>query len=389
MSKEIVLSSSTVDDISQGISSVDISNNNNGGTCGMSTGEEDTTSEKKFTSYDQKLDNVKTNDNKVDASGTDVELSLCANCGKEGASNICNKCQMAKYCNAACKKRHRHKHKKDCEEHLKHLAELHEEENKRAEELHDIELFKQTPTIDNDCPICFLRMPILTSGRRYKSCCGKVICNGCIHAPVYDDQGKAMKKSCPFCRAPRPETDEKYMEQLMKRVDAGDAINQLGCYYSQGMYGLPQDHTKALELWKQAAELGCFTAYASIGAAYHGRGVEMDKKKYDRGVEIDKKKAKYYWELGAMRGCTGSRLALGFIEKNSGNMGRAMKHFLIAAESGHYGSLKEIKQLYSNGHTTKDIYSTALRSYQKYLSEVKSIQRDEDAAAKEDYKYIE
>ena len=69
---------------------------------------------------------------------TDISLSICANCGKEGASNTCNKCKLVKYCNAACKKRHRHKHKKDCEEHLKQLAKLQEEENKRAAELHDI-----------------------------------------------------------------------------------------------------------------------------------------------------------------------------------------------------------------------------------------------------------
>jgi hypothetical protein len=36
------------------------------------------------------------------------DMSTCANCGKEGNSvdmNICNKCKMVKYCNAACKKR--------------------------------------------------------------------------------------------------------------------------------------------------------------------------------------------------------------------------------------------------------------------------------------------
>jgi len=38
--------------------------------------------------------------------------SVCANCGKEGSSdeinNTCNKCKQVKYCNAACKKKHRH-----------------------------------------------------------------------------------------------------------------------------------------------------------------------------------------------------------------------------------------------------------------------------------------
>ena len=44
--------------------------------------------------------------------------STCSNCGKKGddINNICNKCKHVKYCNATCKKKHRHKHKKDCEE---------------------------------------------------------------------------------------------------------------------------------------------------------------------------------------------------------------------------------------------------------------------------------
>ena len=60
------------------------------------------------------------------------DISICANCGKEGSdiNNICNKCKQVKYCNAACKKKHRHKHKKDCEECIRHAA-------KRAAELHD------------------------------------------------------------------------------------------------------------------------------------------------------------------------------------------------------------------------------------------------------------
>ena len=47
------------------------------------------------------LHNMSTDDNDV--------LSVCANCGKEGndVSNVCNKCKQVKYCNAACKKKHR------------------------------------------------------------------------------------------------------------------------------------------------------------------------------------------------------------------------------------------------------------------------------------------
>ena len=77
-----------------------------------------------------------------------VVVSLCTNCGKEGSgvNNICNKCKQVKYCNAACKKKHRHKHKKQCEEHVRlateHAAKLRVEELRLAAEKHDEELFK-------------------------------------------------------------------------------------------------------------------------------------------------------------------------------------------------------------------------------------------------------
>ena len=94
-------------------------------------------------------------------------LKVCDNCGKEGTHlNKCNKCKAATYCNASCKKKHRSKHKKECE---RRVAELHEEElerGRREAELHDEKLFKQPP-LKEDCPICMLSLPPLGSG--YKS----------------------------------------------------------------------------------------------------------------------------------------------------------------------------------------------------------------------------
>lgn len=172
---------------------------------------------------------------------------ICANCGKEGdeINNVCNKCKQVKYCNAACKKKHRHKHKKDCEEHLRTAAE-------HAAQLHDIELFKQPPPKE-DCPICFQQLPSMDSGRIYMSCCGKEICSGCLCAPVYDNQGNAVdNQKCAFCRTPFPYSDEEGIERGTKRVDAQATFN-LGCDYLDGTDGYPQDYKKALELFHRAA----------------------------------------------------------------------------------------------------------------------------------------
>ena len=110
--------------------------------------------------------------------GSDIDAKdICANCGKDGASNVCNKCKLVKYCNAICKKKHKKKHKKECEEYVRHAAKKHEEEVRRAAELHDKELFKEPPLQEEECPICLVRLPMLSKGKKYKACCGKVVCS--------------------------------------------------------------------------------------------------------------------------------------------------------------------------------------------------------------------
>jgi hypothetical protein len=89
-----------------------------------------------------------------------------------------------------------------------------------------------------------------------------------------------------------------------------------------------------------------------------------------------------------MNGSTNARYNLGIHEEKDGNLDRALKHHMIAIGCGDNDSLEQIKELYTNGqHAAKDDYMLALRSYQEYLSEIKSKQRDEAAAAHEDYRY--
>jgi len=315
------------------------------------------------------LQQMSTDDNKG--------VSICANCGKEDSSdnmNTCNKCTMVKYCNAACKKKHRSKHKKDCEEHIRLAAE-------RAAKLHDEKLFKQPPPQYSDCPICFLRLPYLGTGSIYMICCGKTICSGCFNAPLYDNQGNEVdNEKCPFCRTPWPTTDEVIINRLKKRIEAGDAraIYNIGVFYRDGKNGYPVDHTKALEFFHRAGELGHAISYACIGYEYD---------EFNRGVGVDKKKATHYYELAAMGGEVVARYNLGTDEGRAGNWDRALKHHMNAIRGGYSDSLNKIKKLYADGHATKEDYTKALQSYQSYLGEIKSKQRDEAAAAREDYRY--
>ena len=302
------------------------------------------------------------------------DVGICANCGKEGddINNICNKCKQVNYCNAACKKKHKQKHKKQCEEFVRLAAE-------QAAEKHDDELFRQPPPAE-DCPICFIRIPTLHTGSTYFSCCGKTMCSGCAYAPVYDDQGNEVaEEKCPFCRTPAPNTDDEAIKRYKKRVELDDplAIFNLGIYYRDGTNGFSQDHAKALELYHRAGDLGYAQANSSIGYAYD----------YGQGVKVDKKKAKHYCELAAMKGDEVARHNLGNFEWKAGNMKRALNHFMIAVRSGEGDSMKQIKKMYTDGHATKKDYTKALQLYQTYLSEIKSVQRDEAAVFDEEYQY--
>ena len=198
---------------------------------------------------------------------------------------------------------------------------------------------------------------------------------------VYAVQIRDEEALCPFCRIPSAMSREENINRLQKRVKVDDAhaINHLGDFYYDGSYGFPQDYAKALELWHRAAELGCAKSIANIGRIYY----------LGRSVEVDTKKALQYWEDAAIRGNTNARHMLSYVEQKAGNMDRAIKHHMIAVRGGDNSSLAIIQELYSGGQATRDEYTKALRSYQKYLDEVKSSQRDEAATANEKYKYIE
>jgi len=230
----------------------------------------------------------------------------------------------------------------------------------------DEDLFKLPPL--EDCPICFLRMPSLYSGQKYKTCCGKMICSGCIIANAKMDLDKQL---CPFCRTPNSISNKEMTDRLKNRVKMNDAIAMfnVGCHYADGLY-CPQNRVKAIELWQRAGDLGCSRSYYNIGNAY------LD----GRGVQRDMKKAVRYWELAAMGGNTVARANLGIFEENEGDMERALKHYMIAVGSGCNVSLDTIKELFTEGHATKEDYGTALQSYQSYLDEIRSDQRDEAAA---------
>ena len=339
------------------------SNTNNDNGNGQQGGEM-MTSKKECTPCDQfTVDNITEGINNVAKLD---DMSACANCGKEGKSedmNTCNKCKSVKYCNAACKKKHRKKHKKACE--------------RKVAELHDEKLFADPPPPE-ECPICMLPLP-LDGGDQviFESCCGKTICSGCIHA-MRESEGKS--DLCAFCRTDAPFSDEEAIERLHRLMDKDNAMafSMIAGYYIKGSAGLPQDYQKANELYLKGGELGNAGAYFNLSSSYRlGRGVSMDMKKF-----------KHYCELAAMMGDVHARHNLGNMEGQAGNYHRAMKHMMIAARAGFDMSLEIVRRGFMiSGDVTKDEYESTLHAYHDRQKEMKSDARDRATAQEnlEDY----
>ena len=84
----------------------------------------------------------------------------------------------------------------------------------RAAELHDEALFKEHPPRD-ECPICFLTLPH-ESETAFKSCCGKIICNGCI--VVMDEESHGRGKYTVFVHSAGSTSCEGEIKRIKKNL---------------------------------------------------------------------------------------------------------------------------------------------------------------------------
>ena len=245
----------------------------------------------------------------------------------------------------------------------------------------------QDPPPKEDCPICMLPMPV-NSGvcdvhTNYQSCCGKIICCGCVQASRDEikrrnkerSKKKKMEDLCPFCRVPDTKSDKEEVKRLKQRIksneDDAEAFLRLGNGYNYELWGLKRDRDKAFELYSQAAKLGSVQAHDQIAKAHKNGFVPGHD-----GANWDMDKAQYHMELAAMGGHEAARHNLGLMEKQFyGSSEHAMKHFMIAASSGFELSLKEVGEGYKAGHVSKEDYTKTLRAYQNTREEMKSEQR--------------
>jgi TPR repeat protein len=204
-------------------------------------------------------------------------------------------------------------HTRDCEE--------------RAAELRDEILFKQPESSHyGDCPICLLPLRIDGMKSTMYSCCCKMICDGCGYANQMRELEESLEQKCPFCRHPRPRSQEESVRNRMKRAEANDpvALREVGkqCCHDG-------DYDAAFQYLSKAAELGDVGAHYELSVMYNE----------EEGVEKDDKKELHHLEQAAIGGHPDARINLGCVEEENGRADRAIKHWIIAATLGSDDSL--------------------------------------------------
>jgi TPR repeat protein len=163
---------------------------------------------------------------------------------------------------------------------------------------------------------------------------------------------------------------EENKKRRIRRIKANDpdAISYTGTkLYHEGDYVTAFDHLT------KAAELGDAESYYQLGCMYMT----------GEGVEKDEENAVYHYEKAAIGGHPDARHNLACYEGRNGNIERAVKHFIIAANLGDEESMKALWLHYSAGDITKEDLEATLRTHQAAVDAMKSQQREEAEAWRE------
>ena len=234
-----------------------------------------------------------------------------------------------------------------------------------------------------ECPICFIMMPIDARERTFRSCCGVVICNGCIVSQgISSLEGEGNENdpideatTCPFCRSTQPPDDRCGFEEAMELAKNGrpQAIAYIGRITFDGVQGVRQDKAKGIRWFHRASKAGSPTAAYNLGTCYmRGDGIGRNT---DKALE--------YFQLAANRGEVNAFLDRTMLFFLQGDVAKACLNLRKAIMSGV--DMDEVQQLrtrdlirvyYAEGYITKQEYAHTLREHEDACDEMKSDERD-------------
>ena len=251
------------------------------------------------------------------------------------------------------------------------------------------------PSHETTCPICFHRLPLQKSEHVYHTCCGQVICDGCVigqqrtqlKEPQFKELGIMIEDTtpeeeqfrlieqhgnsiyvCPYCRAPFPKGAEELLQRLYDRVEVRNdrdytmALNQLGSFYRAGKHGLPQNLKKAEELYTKACDLGDPYAAWNLSCLYRNHYPDQ------------KEKAREYLLRGEILGHYDCTLSLAGHACASDDKEETARLWVKVVCLG--GDTSILLDLYRFNLLSKDVVATTLRTNKALKDEVTTKRRD-------------
>ena len=272
------------------------------------------------------------------------------------------------------------------------------------------------PLLEDECAICCYLLPLNPNESIYKSCCGKMICLGCVlgqtrvrvigenvnvplkgskeeerefkmiyyseSTPITgskEEERSELGSLCPFCNAKNVSENDttELLKRLWERIDEyndPEAMVMLGSFYFEGQKGLSKNQKKAEDLYQQAYEFGDAKAAAHLAHMY------SDSDQFPEQAQMIK-----YLEEGARRGSVACLNALSRHAFESGNHSAAIRAFTFAARSGDDTSLQNLlvyirtPGVISTGMNMavfKDDLATTLRAHKAANDDRTSIPRD-------------
>ena len=308
--------------------------------------------------------------------GTSTPTKIkCSACETEGdALKKCNGCKCVWYCDKKCQNKHRKEHKKECKRIQKEL-------DKRGGKLDlgkelDIGPLGKLPPRE-ECPICMCMLPLHEKLSTYHTCCGKRICGGCDFRDQIQNEKRAEReqipvppRTCAFCRAAPPASDEILLTQLRKRVQLKDpiALHHMAMHYGEGDFGLPVDQAKCVELNLEASDLGSIQAQYQLGNFHHNGTM---------GLNQDENEGNKWWEKAAEGGHLTSRNNLASAEEDNGDYAAALRHWRLAASGGAKHSVDCLITCFEYGLLRHRDLAESLQATYVARAEMRSEDRDQ------------
>ena len=202
-----------------------------------------------------------------------------------------------------------------------------------------------------DCPVCFVTLPLASDDLEFNACCGQVVCKACsflqsVHelknmATIDDHSMKILENSpCAFCRSDRWQNFSDKCERLADKGNA-EAMVALAHEYLSGHH-VTKDELSALGWCVRAAEAGDPTALVDVANVYCQSNI----------VERNKDRAKHLAVAAAKKGCSKAHVLLAAIYfadfevdlyGGGGTQTKFLDHWKFAAAGGCRKSMENIE----------------------------------------------